>query len=296
MTPPSAREVLALWRASWPEREPHPRGLQDRLGPQATHVWQRDPTGRLIAFAAFRAPDTRPLGHLRLILVHPAHRRQGLGHALVHLVRERLGNVTLAAGEESGHFLPGAPAPTLPFFQAVGFTPTGGVAVDMACPLPTPHTAAGWPGRLQVADARNPLVAAGVLDLTRLAFSARWTADTAHVLGRAPAQVLALLDAGHVVGFALTALDTDPVILPSVLYPDALRRATGTAGVMGGLGPVGLHPNLRGQGHGRAFMLAAMRHLHDRGAQAMGIDWTGIAPFYERLGFRTWAAAHHLRG
>lgn len=296
MTPATPAEVLELWRAAWPERLPHPRGLVERVQDTEDHLWRRDSGGRLIAFAAFRPPEQHPYGYLRLVLVHPAHRRQGLGSALVQEVRGHLGHVPLAVGEETGHFFPGAPPETLPFFERVRFKPTGGVCVDMACNLGGELPPAPLPPDLRLADAREVGVLDGVLRLTGAVFSPRWKAEAHSVGQRAPEQVLALLQGAAVVGFAVTGLETDPAVRASFLYPDSLRQATGAGGLVGGLGPIGIHPDMRGSGLGRAFMLGCMHHLQARGAQAMGIDWTGIAPFYEKLGFRTWAQYHHLRG
>ena len=295
MTVPTVPEIAALWAAAWPERPPHPRGLADRLGEPSGWVWRRDPSGRLVALALFRPPDSSPQGHLRLLLTHPGVRGTGLGRALVAEVRERLGPVPLAVGEERGHFLPGAPEASAGFFGRVGFRPTGRVSVDMVADLRPPLPEAPLPAGLRLADGREEGVLPGVRALTESVFGARWTHDAAAVATRSPRQLLALVDAGRVVGFALVGTEDDPAILPSFLFPGALRAAVGARGPAGGLGPIGIHPDLRGGGVGRALMLAAMHGLRAGGVEAMGIDWTGIAPFYERLGFRTWATSTHLR-
>lgn len=295
MTVPTPAEVTALWAAAWPDCLPHPRGLADRLGGPSGWAWRRDDAGRLVAFAAFRPPESAPHGHLRLLLTHPDRRGRGLGRALVAEVRERLGPVPLAAGEERGHFLPGAPEASVGFFERVGFVPTGRVSVDMVADLRPPPPAARLPAHLRLTDAREEGILSGVQALTSDVFSPRWTHDATAVATRAPHQLLALQGDGRVLGFALVGTGDDPAILPSFLFPAALRGAVGAQGRVGGLGPVGLHPDLRGSGVGRALMLAAMHHLRGQGVQAMGIDWTGIAPFYERLGFRSWEAYTHLR-
>lgn len=290
---PSLAEILALWHTTWPERLPSAAGLAQRLQTPAGLLWRRDDAGELRALAAYRVPETHPYGHLRLLLVHPQEQRRGLGTELVAQARRSLGPVQIALGEERGHFFPGAPAATFPFWEKVGFTPTGAKCVDMRRDLrdlPALHL----PPHLRVTDAREDGILAGVLTLTAAAFSPRWTADVQNA-AQSPQQILALAEGKEVLGFALTGLADDPVVLPSVLYPGALRQG-GSAKVVGGLGPIGLHPKVRGQGLGREFMLAAMHRLRDRGAQVMGIDWTGIAPFYEKLGFSAWATYWHLRG
>lgn len=296
MTVPTPSEIAALWAAAWPECLPHPRGLADRLGTPDGWVWRRGGAGQLLAFAAFRPPESYPHGHLRVLLTRPEARGTGLGRALVAEVRERLGPLPLAVGEERGHFLPGAPQSSAGFFERLGFTRTGRLSVDMVADLRPSLPDAPLPPTLRLTDAREPGVLSGVQALTASVFSPRWTHDVAAVASRAPRQLLALTGGSRMVGFALVGTGNDPVILPSGLFPAALRAAVGASGPAGGLGPVGLHPDLRGSGVGRALMLAAMRHLQAQGVQAMGIDWTGIAPFYERLGFRTWATYVHLRG
>lgn len=296
MTVPTVPEITRLWADAWPEQVPHPRGLTGRLGDLSGWVWRRDPAGRLVAFAAFRPPEAHAHGHLRLILTAPEVRGQGLGRSLVREVRGRLGPVPLAAGEERGHFLPGAPESSAGFFERLGFIRTGRVSVDMVADLRPPLPAAALPAGLRLTDAREEGILPSVLALTGNVFSPRWTHDTAAVAHLGPHQLLALLDGERVVGFALIGTEDDPAVLPSFLFPDALRAAVGTPGPAGGLGPVGLHPDLRGGGVGRALMLAAMGRLRARGVGAMGIDWTDLAPFYEPLGFRTWARHVHLRG
>lgn len=296
MSLPTAAEMYDLWRAAWPERVPDRRGFEARLSSDDEIIWRRGHSGGLTALALGRAPETHPYAYLRLLIVHPEGQRQGLGRELVAELRERLGPQRLALGEERGHFFPGVTASSLPFWQKVGFRPTGGQCVDMVRDLRTDLAPAVFPEGLRCLDGHVPGVLEGALQLTSEVFSPRWHFDLQTVANVAPGQVLALLDGPRVIGFALTGRQDDPSVLPSFLYPQSLRQFGSGAEMVGGLGPIGLHPDWRGQGLGSAFMLACMHHLKGRGVELMGIDWTGIAPFYEKLGFQAWATYHHLRG
>lgn len=296
MTPPTAAEIHTLWAAALPELLPHSRGLEQRLGDPAHLLQRRAPNGTLLAALALRPPEAYAHAHIRLLLVHPEFRRQGLGRSLMQEARERLGPVVLALGEERGHFLPAPTAASLPFFEALGFTRTGRESSDMALDLRSPLPAFILPPGFRVTDASQDDLIPPLLTFAETVFGPRWKHDAGAVAARDASQVLMLMQGPQVAGFALTGLETDAAVLPSFFFPDALRRAVGTDGLVGGLGPIGIHPDLRGGGVGSAFMLAAMSHLQTRGAQAMAIDWTNVAPFYERLGFREFVRYFHMRG
>ncbi|WP_291424519.1 GNAT family N-acetyltransferase [Deinococcus sp.] len=294
--PPTLSETMSLWQRSLPGLVPHERALSARLHNPAELLWRRGTAGQLIALAAYRSPETHPYGYIRLLLVEPQWQRRGLGSELVGQMRGRLGTMPLALGEERGHFFAGATPESVPFWQQCGFRLTGSEPVDLRRDLRVTLPEPGLPAGLRVTDATESGVLEGVLGLTREVFSPRWTYDAGATGQLAPHQVLALARGPQVVGFAVIGTGDDPVILPSVLYPAALRRGLSDAARVGGLGPVGLHPDLRGGGLGRAFMLAAMQRLQRRGAEVMGIDWTGIAPFYEKLGFSVWRTHRQMRG
>ncbi|WP_168733447.1 GNAT family N-acetyltransferase [Deinococcus sp. Arct2-2] len=293
---PTATELHALWAAAWPDMLPHPRGLEHRLGNGGHWLSRRAPDGTLLAALALRPPEAYAHAHIRLILVHPDFRRQGLGRSLMQEARERIGPVTVALGEERGHFLPAPTAASLPFFEALGFTRTGRESSDMALDLRSPLPAFTVPAGFHVTDASQAGMIPPLLAFAEAVFGPRWKHDAGAVADRNPSQVLMLMQGPQVAGFALTGLETDAAVLPSFFFPETLRQAVGTDDLVGGLGPIGIAPDLRGGGVGSAFMLAAMTHLQARGAQAMAIDWTNVAPFYERLGFREFVRYFHMRG
>jgi GNAT superfamily N-acetyltransferase len=83
----------------------------------------------------------------------------------------------------------------------------------------------------------------------------------------------------EVLGFAHLFHSRSSWIGPSIAWAgrDASR--------VGGLGPMGVDPTLRGQGLGLALLDQAMVHLASLGVDEMVIDWTVLLEFYGKLGF-----------
>jgi predicted N-acetyltransferase YhbS len=56
----------------------------------------------------------------------------------------------------------------------------------------------------------------------------------------------------------------------------------------GGLGPIGVDEGRRGLGLGLALLRACIEELAGRGVGLMAIDWTDLAAFYGKMGFKIW--------
>ena len=54
----------------------------------------------------------------------------------------------------------------------------------------------------------------------------------------------------------------------------------------GQLGPIGVSQDTRGKGYGGALLDGALCRLHDQGIRGYVIDWTGLADFYGKFGFK----------
>ena len=54
----------------------------------------------------------------------------------------------------------------------------------------------------------------------------------------------------------------------------------------GQLGPIGVSKDTRGKGYGGALLDGALGHLRDQGIRGCVIDWTSLADFYGKFGFK----------
>ncbi len=61
---------------------------------------------------------------------------------------------------------------------------------------------------------------------------------------------------------------------------------------LGGLGPLGIHPDYRKKGLAKALIHYASNWLFEQGSSDVLVDWTGLKAFYENLGF---SLEHHFR-
>jgi GNAT superfamily N-acetyltransferase len=279
--------VRDLWNAANPAWPLDDLALASR---PLTHLHIAEHAGQPVGFVAIAPPpkpwlaagaagNTDSVGHIRLLAVHPAHQRQGVGRSLLAWAEASLrqqGATRVVVGGEVGHYLPSTPASanaSHALLEQAGYSATARNSNDVARNLAdiSDLPALTLPAHVVVGFS-DP---ASVVAFVAREFSPRWAHDVGATLAQDPQQCLALLVDGQVLGFALVGLRSDPAILPGCLWPSEDC----------GLGPIGVAASLRGQGLGLGLLLAATRHLAARGGRRMGIDWTDIVPFYQKLGF-----------
>jgi GNAT superfamily N-acetyltransferase len=264
-------------------------------------------SGHLVGFgyAGFHRLDLaetatfRQRGQIQAVVVDPAVRRRGIGRRIVG----RLGGMARDRGIErleagGGMFylwggmpddLPGAAA----FSEAIGFE-LGDVSWDLRGDV-TELDGNGPPAALlrdhgltvEPATAAN---AAGALAFLFAEFGGEWWHETSWFLaeGGDPATLLLLRDAGRrIIGLArIHRPDVRPVGPPHFW---AARRAPAA----GGLGPIGIAEERRGQGLGRALLVVALDRLRRAGLNDVVIDLTSLVGYYGSHGFRPWLTWRH---
>ena len=224
---------------------------------------------------------------LDALVVRSASRRQGIGRALIGAFRDSLEpNVSWRFGGGNHHFVPGLPdclAKAHGFFSALGLV-ADWHAHDLLWQSESSSVGArGWDeptyrlvGGDEVGDLR---------DLLRH-FGRRWQEDTESrcqsLKAGLPEEIMGAYHHGKLVGFCHIWSPRSRTLGPSTFWLDRSDSA------WGGVGPLGVHPDLRGLGLGAGVVESSMGYLRQQGAERIGVDWTGLPAFYERCGFKPW--------
>ncbi len=306
-------EIIAVWNTAMGEAFPLDEALfrqnvaeNPHFAPAGCHVARRQGDGRVLGFSIAKVAQ-EPLGAdglladrgwINLIAVHPSVQRQGLGTTLLHAAEEflrGLGRRRAVLGGDPGHFFPGVPdgIPALGFFGARGYRLVGD-AYDLRRSLSGYRT----PATIETVLAAHPDLdirplrrreEAGLLAFLDAVFPGRWKYTVEKWLrgGGAIEDIMGVVRGPEVVGFAHLLHSGSRWIGPSIAWTrQAGRRA-------GGLGPMGLADDLRGQGLGLALLDRAVTHLMSLGVDEMVIDWTILLDFYGKLGFEPWRRYRH---
>jgi GNAT superfamily N-acetyltransferase len=193
---------------------------------------------------------------LRLLAVDPACREQGLGGQLVH---EALARGVTRIGDQPGNYVvPGIDersARTLEFFEKRGFRWRGAAANLTVELVGNPLLERQTPAWVRRATAGDAAIVAGLAQ----ALSPAWAFEAARAL-QGGAVWLAERE-GQAVAFACT---------------------NGNNQGLGHFGPAGTRQGHRGQGLGRALLIAALRERAAAGQVRAIIAWVGPDGFYER--------------
>jgi len=261
-----------LWRAAlapaWPVLPDVLEHVRDGVIAEADG--DGDPIGAIV---------TDPAGSVVLLLVTPAHRRRGVGTALLDGALARLraggaGRVTLATGG-AAYVWPGVPVDlpgAVAFFEARGWA-WGHRVTDLTCDLRSYAAASGPPPAGVTVEVAGPAGRPAAL-----AFERRWFPEWVPSFERRDAAILLARDAGGAVaGSLLFAGPGRCSIFWPMLGDD-----------MAWIGCVGVAEPARGAGIAGAMVAHASALLRDAGAGTCLIDWARRSELYERCGYRRW--------
>lgn len=256
--------------------------------PAAVHLLERaDGTRQLRGYAGL-APDGD--GLVAELVVHPAHRRRGVGRALLAATVDAAAELDAAAGPDRAGRLhlwahgdhPGAAALAAEF----GFTRVR-VLLQLRRSLSAPLADPVLPPGVRLRTFRPGDDDDAWLALNARAFAdhpeqGRWTADDLRQRMAEPwfdpGGFLLAEQEGRLIGFHWTKVHAGDASDPPI----------------GEVYVLGVDPSAHGRGLGTALTLAGLHHLRDRGLEQvmLYVDESNPAAvaLYTRLGFRRWSA------
>lgn len=239
------------------------------------------------AQSLYEGPDPQR-AHLAAMAFANAEQGQTLLQQAFPILSEK-GYTQLVFGMDNGHFFPGLPTEAeslAKLLKSAGFTQSEGQSVDLERDLQDYEIPAPYAPPLSRPDVHVNRCEADDIDalesFLQREFPGRWWYDTMHkcrVQGEA-SDVFILRVGGEVEGFAYTQSwrTTQIPVAGCVWNLDLGER-------WGGLGPIGVSKNVRGQGLGHALLGAALAALRDAGVRRCIIDWTTLVEFYGAHGF-----------
>jgi ribosomal protein S18 acetylase RimI-like enzyme len=238
-------------------------------------------------------------GGIGALCVHPTFQRQGIGSALLQRTEAflRAADVVPNFLYFPHHFMPGVPAEfnaALRLLEKRGYRREG-EHFDLWRDLQDYELP---PGVLQAMQA-NPTVELrpaheeeqeAVIAFVEREFPGAWHYSTRNHFerGAAASDFIIAVEGGKVIGFCHTADRHTRHLLASTYWHNLMGEN------YGGLGPIGIAKDERKRGLGLALCAVAVEDLKKRGVTCMGIDWTGLVAFYEKLGFRVWKNYIHM--
>jgi predicted N-acetyltransferase YhbS len=227
--------------------------------------------GAVLGSTAHRDPS---VGHVDLVAVHPAHRRRGIGRALLNRAEGALAGLgvgeVLLAGNPPVYAWPGIDVrytPAVCMAMATGYEQDR-TAWNMTADL----SYDGSPALRPTDEAEKRLAAAGVIvrparpdDVDALVafaqeqFGGGWGTEVTDSIGRTGGGCHIALRGEEILGFAAYGSSR-----PSWF------------------GPMGTAPAARGLGVGGALLRRCLRDQRDAGIRRAEIGWVGPVPFYAR--------------
>ncbi|MBI5035698.1 MAG: GNAT family N-acetyltransferase [Chloroflexi bacterium] len=294
--------IVSIWNdACGPDLAITPRFVEYNTRPatgviQSGYIALQDgqPVGFVLASTLPNNPTVSPpqLGWIDALAVLPSAQKQNIGSELLAAAEDWLraqGCSRFRLGGSLKPFIPGLPVELNDedFFRKRGY---GGDKVDwdFASDLGN-YVRRTHPERSEAKSQDESHVTirpaqpgdeSTILEFFKREFPGRWQFEFQEFLNeQGRITDYHLLITNRVDGFArLTFEDSERPI--ERFYMQRLPKPWGQ------LGPIGVSKDTRGKGFGGALLDAALYRLHEQGIRGCVIDWTSLAEFYGKFGFK----------
>lgn len=296
-------EAVALWNEEIGKQFPMRRELfrqnsfQDpNISFEASSV-AVDGNGKLVGFLTAKHWQEKEspvqlnpsIGWIQAVIVKKTSQRQGIATRMLEkaekvLEKEQVEHLLM--GRDPWHYFPGIPEefePAAEWAKRNGYVLTGS-DIDLSQPF-SPDNSPEMPeieeGIYEVlrSNEKNQFMA-----FLKNNFPGRWEyeADQYFKKGGTGREYVVLKKAGQIVGFCRINDPDSPYIAQNVYWSPLFDGKTG------GIGPLGIDSAERKKGYGRQIVEAGEAVLRQRGMENIVIDWTGLAEFYGKMGYRPW--------
>ena len=229
------------------------------------------------------------IGWIQVLLVDQDACGEGIGSKLLAHAESKLialGAKQILLGRDLYHYFPGIPTEykeTARWFEAKGYI-NNGREYDLL--------------REYTGDEGKTLPEMDNVEFTLLdqkekeaflaflyrCFPGRWEYEALEYFrkGGTGREFVVLRKNNRIIGFCRINDEHSPMIAQNVYWAPLIT------GELGGVGPLGIDENERGQGYGLAIVEAGLAFLRQRGICHIVIDWTDLVNFYKKLGFCPW--------
>ncbi|MCO7128051.1 GNAT family N-acetyltransferase [Sporolactobacillus shoreicorticis] len=228
------------------------------------------------------------LGWIQVLLVKKSNRNKGIGTELLKRAETALSAKDakkILLGKDVWHYFPGIPDQygyVKSWFESRGYH-FDGIEYDLLTEEKS--------NKLQLTDVSIAPIAEKE-DVTQLLsflhhiFPGRWEYEAIKYFqhGGSGKEFILLKKKDKVIGFCRANGSDSPQIAQNVYWAPLFEDG------LGGIGPLGLDPEARGNGYGLAIVKAAIAYLGQRGFKHVIIDWTRLVNFYEKVGAHPWKA------
>ncbi|MEK3888642.1 GNAT family N-acetyltransferase [Bacillus sp. FSL K6-3431] len=229
------------------------------------------------------------IGWIQVLLVRSKYRNQGIGTFLLEHAESALkkdGASEILLGRDPWHYFPGIPTEygqCAKWFERKGYKCSPN-EYDLIAEYD--HTDVVVKPEIDEVEAviLTEDEQDVFLQFLHRVFPGRWEYEAIHYFkkGGTGREFVVLKKDGNIIGFCRINDSESPMIAQNVYWAPIFAEP------LGGIGPLGIDQNERGNGYGLAVVQAGIYFLRTRNIKRIAIDWTGLVDFYGKLDYQVW--------